>query len=231
MRRAIIIKRSSSGEGKGKGKSRAMHSGVKQAGILTGQPRGDAVPSTLPRPLNRITHLNRYRGRRKKSPPGATSTLKVVAVAEPTSTRMPRIDVRMVARPARRLVLSDLKDKDRAKPVEPVLFDQNQTGDSPTRCLAARGAFGSHNGSVIRIKVVDRSSHLASIVQGRHGGNKVTIVLRLLACWGTAQIFCKGTRSGAACSREESNLHGFPHTVLSRTRLPFRHVSVVPRGL
>ena len=27
------------------------------------------------------------------------------------------------------------------------------------------------------------------------------------------------------CSREESNLHGFPHTVLSRTRLPFRHVS------
>ncbi len=28
------------------------------------------------------------------------------------------------------------------------------------------------------------------------------------------------------CSREELNLHGFPHTVLSRTRLPFRHVSV-----
>ena len=27
------------------------------------------------------------------------------------------------------------------------------------------------------------------------------------------------------CSREELNLHGFPHTVLSRTRLPFRHVS------
>ncbi len=27
------------------------------------------------------------------------------------------------------------------------------------------------------------------------------------------------------CSREDSNLHGFPHTVLSRTRLPFRHVS------
>jgi hypothetical protein len=30
---------------------------------------------------------------------------------------------------------------------------------------------------------------------------------------------------GKKCSREESNLHGFPHTVLSRTRLPFRHVS------
>lgn len=28
------------------------------------------------------------------------------------------------------------------------------------------------------------------------------------------------------CSREESNLHGLPHTVLSRTRLPFRHVSI-----
>ncbi len=33
------------------------------------------------------------------------------------------------------------------------------------------------------------------------------------------------------CSREESNLHGFPHTVLSRTRLPFRHVSVPLSGL
>ncbi len=32
------------------------------------------------------------------------------------------------------------------------------------------------------------------------------------------------------CSREESNLHGFPHTVLSRTRLPFRHVSVIPES-
>ena len=30
----------------------------------------------------------------------------------------------------------------------------------------------------------------------------------------------------SSCSREESNLHGFPHTVLSRTRLPFRHVSL-----
>ena len=35
----------------------------------------------------------------------------------------------------------------------------------------------------------------------------------------------------SGCSREESNLHGFPHTVLSRTRLPFRHVSVAPGGL
>ncbi len=35
----------------------------------------------------------------------------------------------------------------------------------------------------------------------------------------------------ALCSREESNLHGFPHTVLSRTRLPFRHVSAVSSGL
>src|SRR5438552_5089760 len=26
--------------------------------------------------------------------------------------------------------------------------------------------------------------------------------------------------SGANCSREDSNLHGLPHTVLSRTRLP-----------
>ncbi len=38
----------------------------------------------------------------------------------------------------------------------------------------------------------------------------------------------QGRPSG--CSREESNLHGFPHTVLSRTRLPFRHVSVALRG-
>jgi hypothetical protein len=36
---------------------------------------------------------------------------------------------------------------------------------------------------------------------------------------------------GALCSREESNLHGLPHTVLSRTRLPFRHVSVALSGL
>jgi hypothetical protein len=37
------------------------------------------------------------------------------------------------------------------------------------------------------------------------------------------------TASGPTkCSREESNLHGFPHTVLSRTRLPFRHVSERP---
>ena len=33
------------------------------------------------------------------------------------------------------------------------------------------------------------------------------------------------------CSREESNLHGLPHTVLSRTRLPFRHVSAALSGL
>ena len=42
----------------------------------------------------------------------------------------------------------------------------------------------------------------------------------------------KGTKPDrVACSREESNLHGFPHTVLSRTRLPFRHVSVASSGL
>jgi hypothetical protein len=39
------------------------------------------------------------------------------------------------------------------------------------------------------------------------------------------------TQMGAFCSREESNLHGLPHTVLSRTRLPFRHVSVALSGL
>jgi hypothetical protein len=33
------------------------------------------------------------------------------------------------------------------------------------------------------------------------------------------------TKVKRICSREESNLHGLPHTVLSRTRLPFRHVS------
>ena len=47
----------------------------------------------------------------------------------------------------------------------------------------------------------------------------------------SAQIFREGTQMGALCSREESNLHGFPHTVLSRTRLPFRHVSVALSGL
>ena len=46
------------------------------------------------------------------------------------------------------------------------------------------------------------------------------------------QIFREGTTPDrVACSREESNLHGFPHTVLSRTRLPFRHVSVASSGL
>ncbi len=39
------------------------------------------------------------------------------------------------------------------------------------------------------------------------------------------------TEERPRCSREESNLHGFPHTVLSRTRLPFRHVSAVLSGL
>ena len=41
----------------------------------------------------------------------------------------------------------------------------------------------------------------------------------------------KEHQMGAFCSREESNLHGLPHTVLSRTRLPFRHVSVALSGL
>src|SRR6478735_1405600 len=46
------------------------------------------------------------------------------------------------------------------------------------------------------------------------------------------QIFREGTNSRLEkCSREESNLHGFPHTVLSRTRLPFRHVSVFLKRL
>lgn len=45
-------------------------------------------------------------------------------------------------------------------------------------------------------------------------------------CEQSTQIFCKRTKNGQIkCSREELNLHGFPHTVLSRTRLPFRHVS------
>ena len=40
------------------------------------------------------------------------------------------------------------------------------------------------------------------------------------------QIFSEATTLlPIKCSREESNLHGSPHTVLSRTRLPFRHVS------
>ena len=34
----------------------------------------------------------------------------------------------------------------------------------------------------------------------------------------------------AECAREESNLHEFPHTVLSRTRLPFRHVRFAEPG-
>ena len=41
----------------------------------------------------------------------------------------------------------------------------------------------------------------------------------------------KEQKRRAFCSREESNLHGLPHTVLSRTRLPFRHVSVALSGL
>ena len=37
----------------------------------------------------------------------------------------------------------------------------------------------------------------------------------------TAQIFREGTPAEVNyCSREDSNLHGLPHTVLSRTRLP-----------
>src|SRR4051794_25661495 len=41
-------------------------------------------------------------------------------------------------------------------------------------------------------------------------------------------IFCflRAISAGRGCSREDLNLHGLPHTVLSRTRLPFRHVSI-----
>ena len=39
-------------------------------------------------------------------------------------------------------------------------------------------------------------------------------------------VDCSGRRSIRPCSREDSNLHGLPHTVLSRTRLP-----VPPREL
>jgi hypothetical protein len=36
-----------------------------------------------------------------------------------------------------------------------------------------------------------------------------------------ARLFlCKAGFHSRACSREDSNLHGLPHTVLSRTRLP-----------
>lgn len=35
------------------------------------------------------------------------------------------------------------------------------------------------------------------------------------------------SKVGKWCSREDLNLHGSPHTILSRTRLPFRHVSAV----
>jgi hypothetical protein len=35
----------------------------------------------------------------------------------------------------------------------------------------------------------------------------------------------------SSCSREESNLHGFPHTVLSRTRLPVPPREQKQRGL
>ena len=67
------------------------------------------------------------------------------------------------------------------------------------------------------------------------GGNDRGV--RLLGLWGSG--FWESARGGffedsgvggmefsyRCCSREESNLHEFPHTVLSRTRLPFRHVS------
>src|SRR5205823_2102431 len=33
-------------------------------------------------------------------------------------------------------------------------------------------------------------------------------------------VDCSGRRAIRPCSREDSNLHGLPHTVLSRTRLP-----------
>lgn len=36
---------------------------------------------------------------------------------------------------------------------------------------------------------------------------------------------CSGVHP-SACLREDLNLHGLPHTILSRARLPFRHVSV-----
>ena len=65
--------------------------------------------------------------------------------------------------------------------------------------------------------------------------------VRLLGPWGSGGsggAFCGRVPVGGlfedsggvefsyrCCSREESNLHEFPHTVLSRTRLPFRHVS------
>jgi hypothetical protein len=35
-----------------------------------------------------------------------------------------------------------------------------------------------------------------------------------------SNLSAKGQGGQSNCSREESNLHGFPHTVLSRTRLP-----------
>src|SRR5207302_11309585 len=37
-------------------------------------------------------------------------------------------------------------------------------------------------------------------------------------------------RAGAHCSREDSNLHGLPHTVLSRTRLPIPPRELKGRG-
>ena len=58
---------------------------------------------------------------------------------------------------------------------------------------------------------------------GPHSGdavNKISSSLR------GENAFEKTGEKRRGCSREESNLHGFPHTVLSRTRLPFRHVSV-----
>jgi hypothetical protein len=46
----------------------------------------------------------------------------------------------------------------------------------------------------------------------------------------TTQELPRKQDSDNHCSREELNLHGFPHTVLSRTRLPFRHVSALKRS-
>src|SRR6476659_1585691 len=46
------------------------------------------------------------------------------------------------------------------------------------------------------------------------------------------QIFREGTRRAIRpCSREDSNLHGLPHTVLSRTRLPVPPREQKKRGL
>jgi hypothetical protein len=57
---------------------------------------------------------------------------------------------------------------------------------------------------------------------------KIATAIEPSSCW----CDIEGPLGGQSnCSREESNLHGFPHTVLSRTRLPVPPREQKQRGL